>query len=204
MHKAIDQVIDDDGLSVSVVKQLIMRGANHDTTTDQGESCYDLIPDNLPEEVTENVHYLFKKHKCTCQFTMTFRFLPIKHKRSPWTLIVFTFFCLLMFLTNLLFVLPNLPEGIVFYILDALHYLLWLSVALVLITTICKNPGILKKHEVDEDLDIVNLLKKFHPDDMCPRCNVLTTPRSQHCNICEVCVEGWDHHCPWLNNCVGS
>ena len=49
----------------------------------------------------------------------------------------------------------------------------------------------------------MHLLQYFHPDDICPRCEVLTTPRSHHCSICDRCVERWDHHCPWIDNCVG-
>lgn len=37
----------------------------------------------------------------------------------------------------------------------------------------------------------------------CARCAIFQPPGCQHCPICNCCVRGYDHHCPWLATCVG-
>lgn len=39
--------------------------------------------------------------------------------------------------------------------------------------------------------------------DVCKKCSKYRYPRSHHCNVCKACVSRMDHHCPWINNCVG-
>uniref|UniRef100_A0A8D0H6C7 Palmitoyltransferase n=1 Tax=Sphenodon punctatus TaxID=8508 RepID=A0A8D0H6C7_SPHPU len=44
----------------------------------------------------------------------------------------------------------------------------------------------------------------FEKGAICPTCNVRKPARSKHCGLCERCVHRFDHHCVWINNCVGA
>jgi hypothetical protein len=62
------------------------------------------------------------------------------------------------------------------------------------------DPGFLK---TKAGFDFVEIIEEFEPSSICADCCVLKTPRSRHCNLCSRCVDRFDHHCPWVNNCIG-
>ncbi|CAK8685473.1 unnamed protein product [Clavelina lepadiformis] len=38
---------------------------------------------------------------------------------------------------------------------------------------------------------------------ICKKCILPRPLRTHHCNVCKICCLKMDHHCPWINNCVG-
>ncbi|XP_037311785.2 palmitoyltransferase ZDHHC23-B isoform X2 [Pungitius pungitius] len=47
-------------------------------------------------------------------------------------------------------------------------------------------------------------LKESGRRNWCQACRVVRPPRAGHCRICGVCVLRLDHHCVWINSCVGQ
>lgn len=38
---------------------------------------------------------------------------------------------------------------------------------------------------------------------ICKKCIHPKPPRTHHCSVCDQCVLKMDHHCPWINGCIG-
>lgn len=48
---------------------------------------------------------------------------------------------------------------------------------------------------------------RFRPDTRLVYCSAceLWRPRSaEHCDDCDVCCVGYDHHCPWTGKCIAA
>jgi len=74
-------------------------------------------------------------------------------------------------------------------------------------TSMVYDPGFVPKlngiAEQKAAIDELLALWKYDETNFCVTCMIRTPLRSKHCKRCQRCVAKHDHHCPWINNCVG-
>ncbi|EUB64262.1 putative palmitoyltransferase ZDHHC1 [Echinococcus granulosus] len=67
-----------------------------------------------------------------------------------------------------------------------------------LILRLQKSSGILPQFHQAQHLHVIENL-------FCNICEIkVTDQKTKHCRICNKCVLKFDHHCRWLNTCIGS
>ncbi|CAH8867245.1 unnamed protein product [Trichobilharzia szidati] len=64
------------------------------------------------------------------------------------------------------------------------------------------DPGVMPLYQYS--IEYLSTLQKPEGWTTCNKCGIHRPPRAHHCRICRRCVRRMDHHCPWINNCVGE
>lgn len=83
--------------------------------------------------------------------------------------------------------------------------LLFLLTIIFFLISCCKNPGFTKN---PKNYSLLALYETYRPEYVCPYCEKRKPKHARHCHYCKKCVkvitnQEFDHHCPWINNCVG-
>ncbi len=192
-----------------IIKELLFNGANRDILSKDGLNAYQIVASHaefFSEQQLRTLMYILQDQKyCICLM----KHRPIKQmKKSPYILI--------------LGISINVAIIVVFYgfynvftktdsfLAPKIHYtFLYLSAFFIMLAApaffiaAALDPGYLKKKYdyvqlVDQmllmDCDLINL---------CTYCELIKSETSFHCQMCGKCTELFDHHCPFLNNCLG-
>ncbi|CAD8102541.1 unnamed protein product [Paramecium sonneborni] len=169
-----------------VVKKLLIKGAQRNIEDEDGK-----LPINLTESL-QIKKMLEDKTDLALFYNLKQPYHPIQRNRKSIFIYYFVIFT---------------SQGCIGYILwemqGILLYIFMVFLTILLMASIlaqCCDPGVITLHlSVKEAME-----QQIDPINICPDCWVIKPQRSKHCEFCQKCVIVYDHHCPWINNCVGA
>lgn len=181
--------------SSRAVKQLLFKGADPRLADNHGKvPLYYLKVHLLRASLAKELKSLLEQQSRSLKSLIKGAPPVQKVTRSRATLLLYHALIWLMVALKVLVIYCRIGWGLLWssVALDACSYLLHIALTF-------KDPGYID----NEGIEFLKLLEIFNPNSLCPECAIIRTGRSRHCIICRKCVDRYDHHCPWINNCVG-
>ena len=179
------------GERMKIIKKLINKGGDLSLKDNDGKTVFEICRDN-PQ--LANVFKLITEYKPvkSCLISQG------QNQRSIFRCLIFLILAFIIEILTFFVLNPYINNNLLncFYI--------FFAVGLFIITTymIFSDPGILISNYYLSWLEIVN--NKIDVNELCPYCKVNKSKYTKHCHICCHCIENFDHHCQWINNCVGE
>ena len=106
-----------------------------------------------------------------------------------------------------LLVCPSFGAGVL-----AGSIVLWVLAMGFMLATSLTDPGIIPRNPFMDDAEAALQANSTRSIEIkgvtvqlkwCTTCHIWRPPRAAHCSECDVCVERFDHHCPWMGQCIG-
>ncbi|KAF6101718.1 zinc finger DHHC-type palmitoyltransferase 3 [Phyllostomus discolor] len=94
------------------------------------------------------------------------------------------------------------------YVYSVINGILFNLLAFLALASHCRamltDPGAVPKGNATKEFIESLQLKPGQVVYKCPKCCSIKPDRAHHCSVCKRCIRKMDHHCPWVNNCVGE
>ncbi|KAH9280333.1 Palmitoyltransferase ZDHHC3 [Echinococcus granulosus] len=103
-------------------------------------------------------------------------------------------------------ILPQLPSAVIAWIFGFIYHVFALLAVVSHLKAVFTDPGTVRLGNATRDavMRIYLASGSNTPLVRCPKCLCIKPDRAHHCSCCRRCVRKMDHHCPWVNNCVGE
>ena len=172
------------------IKRLIYRGADAYMKNNKGENAFDIVSKNKGfqyEKKLEIKKILNRKY----------------YFKIPYY--TFLFFIFIYIFLIIIFVFPFIDMKRITLLYRV--YILWTAfVWMYIISFLNKSPGKLKANSKNY---LLNLIENDNKNEIdlwyyCIKCQVKKEANSNHCYFCDECYSDFDHHCIWLNKCIGK
>ena len=185
-----------------LVQKLLQKGALNNIKNKQHQTAKDIA---LKSELT-NIYELLKDSE-SCQLC-NIKAPNQQKKKSIKNIVIVIFFQILTAFFLICFLFPFIIDNnnTISAILLWTYILFTLVFFILYIKLIFMDPGIPKKKLTMDN--VKQLMKKkevkINLKFYCPKCLLKRQKDLKHCVICDQCCEEFDHHCYWVNNCVGK
>ncbi|OMJ83643.1 hypothetical protein SteCoe_15369 [Stentor coeruleus] len=177
--------------SYKITRLLLLQGIDRTILNNQNQTAYDIslsLNDKNLCKILKNPSFISKFNPFKPPLT------SVQNNYKLFILYVLIF--LLRYVCVIVFMLPHfaLELSIISLIVFIVNFVLFLLVHQ-------KNPGFVKQKQGQ---NIIKLYQTKYYDSICPFCEIQKDCTTFHCHHCEKCIRKYDHHCPWIRNCVGQ
>ena len=122
---------------------------------------------------------------------------------NPFFQIVYLSLSIGGYMTFYVYGFPYIPNPFVPEFHMYIGSVLYLVALLTFIAACIVPPGIITKENLKDHLDLFKYDGVLYKPNDCSTCKMQKPARSKHCKICKACICKHDHHCIWINQCVG-